>query len=281
MKERQHQKLRSKRRNITETLFPSNVKLLQLPLFDFVFTRETKISGIMRLSTFITVFSAALSFSDAFCPSPFNDSSFSSTLSTSAGDCDYHKESSQSSLSRRAFVSSISSLIAATSTIAKADDTENVLDPAVVERTFLRGKVTTKSDVNFPEDTSSSALYITARPNKADNVPRAILDGSNGKPPPVLVARFANPQFRFEFSLSTADLTQEGVSASEQNHFWFEGQDLIVSARWDTDGNASTRDPTDLVGRSQYASKGGDDAIVQLEGRGMTGKFVTGKATKR
>lgn len=41
-------------------------------------------------------------------------------------------------------------------------------------------------------DLSKCALYITARPNTADNVPRAILDGSRGKPPPVLIARIAN-----------------------------------------------------------------------------------------
>jgi hypothetical protein len=43
---------------------------------------------------------------------------------------------------------------------------------------------------------------------------------------------------------------------------------------------ASTRDPTDLVGRSLYVSKGGDDVVVQIGGRGITGKFVTGKAKK-
>jgi hypothetical protein len=149
-----------------------------------------------------------------------------------------------------------------------------------MKKTFFRGKVMTSPDVKFPEETSSSALYVTARPNKADNVPRAILDGSNGKPPPVLVARYANPQFPFDFSLTKADLTQEGLSTSESDQFWFEGQDLIVSARWDTDGTASTRDPTDLVGRSLYVSKGGDDVVVQIGGRGITGKFVTGKAKK-
>ncbi len=196
---------------------------------------------------------------------------------------------------RRSFVASIP-MLAFASTTARAEesssipinDNESVKVPEVFEKSFLKGQVTTKADVVFPEDTTSSALYITARPNKADNVPRAILDGSNGKPPPVLVARYENPKFPFDFSLSKKDLTQEGASSStpEQNTFWFEGQDLVVSARWDTDGSASTRDPTDLVGRSlasaAKSSKGpdGTDAIVQLEGRGMTGKFVTGKAKK-
>lgn len=167
-----------------------------------------------------------------------------------------------------------------------------------VERSLLKGKVTSTTQIDLPEgiDPTLSALYITARPNKADNVPRAILDGSNGKPPPILAARFANPIFPFEFDLSTLDLTQEGIGIGfsdnnqqsddaneKQKRFWFEGQDLIVSARFDTDGVAATRSPTDLVGRAQYtysASQSSGDAIptvtIPLQGRGFTGKLVTG-----
>ena len=167
-----------------------------------------------------------------------------------------------------------------------------------VERSLLKGKVTSTTQIDLPEgiDPTLSALYITARPNKADNVPRAILDGSNGKPPPILAARFANPTFPFEFDLSTLDLTQEGIGIGfsdnnqqsddgneKQKRFWFEGQDLIVSARFDTDGVAATRSPTDLVGRAQYtysASQSSGDTIptvtVPLQGRGFTGKLVTG-----
>lgn len=185
-----------------------------------------------------------------------------------------------SELSRREMFSIATSLttLATTSSIARADDTSTDAN----ERILIRGKVSLKSDDGFPEDTTSSALYITARPNKPDNVPKAILDGSNGKPPPVLAARIPNPQFPFEFSLSTADLTLEGASKLESavNVYWFEGQDLIISARWDTDGVASTRDPTDLVGRSQYVASKGDGVMLQIGGRGLTGKLITGKAKK-
>ena len=68
-------------------------------------------------------------------------------------------------------------------------------------------------EIDKPIDDQTPALYITARPNKPDNVPKAILDGSRGKPPPVLIARYPlpksnsedldwNTQFPFEFTLT-------------------------------------------------------------------------------
>eukprot|EP00558_Chaetoceros_sp_UNC1202_P006936 CAMPEP_0197238406 /NCGR_PEP_ID=MMETSP1429-20130617/4873_1 /TAXON_ID=49237 /ORGANISM="Chaetoceros sp., Strain UNC1202" /LENGTH=176 /DNA_ID=CAMNT_0042697541 /DNA_START=232 /DNA_END=762 /DNA_ORIENTATION=+ len=150
------------------------------------------------------------------------------------------------------------------------------------DKTFIRGKVTLNSLEGFPDDTSSSALYITARPIRPDNVPKAILDGSNGKPPPVLAARVSNPSFPFDFQLTGADLTIEGVSSSsrETDQYWFGGQDLVISARWDTDGVAATREATDLVGRTQYFASKDHDIEVALTGRGFTGKLVTGKSKK-
>lgn len=163
-----------------------------------------------------------------------------------------------------------------------------VAGDAKSSRTLVKGEVTLKAPERFPEDTSTSALYITARPNKADNVPKAILDGSNGKPPPVLAARFINPSFPFEFELSELDLTVEGIaqvtqvkSQSVSNNYWWEDQDLIISGRWDTDGIAATRDPTDLVGRSQFYASRNDKVDLQIGGRGATGKLVTGKRPSR
>jgi hypothetical protein len=167
----------------------------------------------MKISIFIVVLSATLVLSEALA------------LSSMLVGGEHVEKAGRSLCNRRGFVSIVSfgTAVLSTKHIAKADDAET-------EKTFFRGKVMTSPDVKFPEETSSSALYVTARPNKADNVPRAILDGSNGKPPPVLVARYANPQFPFDFSLTKADLTQEGLSTSESDQFWFEGQDLIVSA---------------------------------------------------
>ena len=122
---------------------------------------------------------------------------------------------------------------------------------------------------------STSALYITARPNTADNVPRAILDGSRGKPPPVLIVRLSDvTSFPLSYSFTDNDVTVEG-QAQDGGYWWF-GAPLVVSARWDTDGVAATRDPDDLVGRSVSTS---GKVTVELQGRGAAGKFFTAKKT--
>jgi hypothetical protein len=118
--------------------------------------------------------------------------------------------------------------------------------------------------------------------------------------------------------LKRADLTYEGASSSSSSSMssvaadgggigrerddvvlWWADDDLIVSARLDTDGNASTRDATDLVGRGIYrppsptsssssssssrsTPSSGDayDASVvhiELRGRGMFGMSVTAR----
>ena len=141
-------------------------------------------------------------------------------------------------------------------------------------RVFVRGRITVEGG---EPTSSSSALYITARPAKAADVPRAILDGSNGKPPPCLAARIplTSDSFPYEFSLSDLDLTPEGASSAESGR-WFDGIDLVVSARYDTDGVAATRDPTDLVGRA-IARR--EPIVIQLKGRGFGGKLVTSKGS--
>ena len=130
---------------------------------------------------------------------------------------------------------------------------------------------------------SEPALYITCRPDRPDNVPAAILSGTRGKPPPVLAARFAKPSFPFSFSLTDDNLTAEGMAASSSSSstktFWWENDDLIVSARWDSDGAAATRSPEDLVGRGLLRRKIDDSVVVvQLEDRGAFGKFATKKS---
>ncbi len=121
------------------------------------------------------------------------------------------------------------------------------------------------------------ALYVTVRPNRPDNVPRAILDGSRGKPPPVLAARFENPGFPFEFGLGEKDLTPEGLG-NESGGYWWSSDDLIVSARWDSDGVAATRSPEDLVGRNLWKRGTTGGFVLDLQGRGSFGKFATKKS---
>lgn len=153
---------------------------------------------------------------------------------------------------------------------------------------LLKGTVTLPPGITLPPTTtdppSTAALYITARPNTPDNVPRAILDGSRGKPPPVLTARLTDCySFPIEFALTAEDLTAEGrgVVGEGSGGYWWGGEDLVVSARWDTDGVAATRDPSDLVGRGvALSSKEGGGVVVPLQGRGFTGKLVTGKGKR-
>ena len=169
---------------------------------------------------------------------------------------------------------------------------------------FVRGRVTLQSPSLLEDivasssassnDSSSYALYVTARPSIPDNVPTAILDGSRGRPPPVLSARYPNPTFPFDFALTAKDFTTEGgasmmiVNGDDNSaardersgvvEVWWSGQDLVVSARLDTDGIASTRDTTDLVGRGIFHGAMSYDTVsIQLGGRGMFGKRVTGK----
>jgi hypothetical protein len=142
------------------------------------------------------------------------------------------------------------------------------------------------------DDSNSSksptpALYITARPNVPDNVPKAVLDGSRGKPPPILAARYENPDFPFHFTLSEKDLTLEGVAGATSDadsniitNAWWTDDDLIISARYDSDGVAATRSPDDKVGRTLWkrSSNTNDTGVqINLTGRGAFGKFATKK----
>ena len=186
--------------------------------------------------------------------------------------------------------------------ISHADDGSAILSPANKGTAFLSGTVTLPPGMTAPggednnniegaDSSSKSALYITARPNRPDNVPKAILDGSRGKSPPVLTARFESPVFPLQFNLSERDLTPEGADnnngndqTTNTNTFWWAADDLIVSARWDSDGVAATRSPEDLVGRNLWkhniAVNNKDDSggfVLSLQGRGSFGKFATKK----
>ena len=147
--------------------------------------------------------------------------------------------------------------------------------------TYVKGIATLQAGVSMPDEIGAgAALYITCRPNRPDNVPKAILDGSRGKAPPVLAARFADPKFPFAFTLTSENLTPEGASVVEgSSSAWWKSDDLVVTARLDSDGVAATRDPNDLVGRGYYSSNSSRDAVtvLELQGRGFFGKSVTGK----
>lgn len=140
------------------------------------------------------------------------------------------------------------------------------------------GTVSVKPGV-VPPTQEGGALYVTARVVPSNNVGRYV---TAGKVPPLATARFAAPiAFPFEVRLTAGEhLTPEfaGVPRDEWG-----GQDLTLSARWDVDGTAATRDPDDLVGRGLLEKTGKTDASrwrkaeVVLEGRGLTGRILTGK----
>jgi hypothetical protein len=150
---------------------------------------------------------------------------------------------------------------------------------------LVKGTVSLPSNMEQHDESptfATAALYITCRPNRPDNVPQAILQGTRGKAPPVLAARFEHPtSFPFVFELTSNDLTLEGGASNTNGDYWWSQEDLIVSARLDSDGIAATRSPEDLVGRGMYVYTNGrnEPAFIQLQGRGSFGKFATRKTT--
>jgi hypothetical protein len=149
---------------------------------------------------------------------------------------------------------------------------------------LLRGSVALQWETLWEKSNhDNAALYITVRPSTVDDIPRAILDGTGGKPPPILAARFPLQELPMTYSLMLQDLTVEGRDLWTLNpQQTMNARDWIVSARLDSDGVAATRDPTDLVGRNYYthtSSKTGLPLTVDLElqGRGIGGKFFTRK----
>ena len=171
-----------------------------------------------------------------------------------------------STVRRRGFLKGLMTGYWSISAFSKPTFADEIEPSSSNQKVFVKGTVNLPAKLELPPDTSSSALYVTVRPNNPVNVPKAILDGSNGKPPPILSIKITNINaFPCEFKLTDNDLTLEGNAKIRQDNgeekFWWEGQDLIVSSRWDTDGVAATRDPTDLVGRSYYLASTGDDVV--------------------
>ena len=123
---------------------------------------------------------------------------------------------------------------------------------------------------------AEAALYVTVRPAEAGG--GALQAGT--KVVPLATARVAAPiAFPYKFQLTEADLTDEYKSIELSS---FKNLDLLVSARFDGDGVAATRGPDDLVGRGLLRKAGSSEptswkpAVVELQGRGLTGRLLTG-----
>ena len=156
-------------------------------------------------------------------------------------------------------VSSVPAFLASQSTFA-ADETASSFQ--------LEVTITLPSNVDREELLGpDTALYVTARPTEnsaADQV------WKGRRVPPVLTTRVAKPS-DLRTVLTEKDATPEGMTWDG----WKTGP-LVVSARLDTDGIASTRNSTDLVGQGSVAAKQ-STVTIPLQGRGLAGKILTGR----
>jgi hypothetical protein len=80
--------------------------------------------------------------------------------------------------------------------------------------------------------------------------------GSRGGPP-LAVLRVPQPQFPYAFELSQANVMIPSLR--------FSGE-MDVTARLDSDGNAMTKDATDLEGRAAAARRPGDSGVLIVLG---------------
>ena len=143
--------------------------------------------------------------------------------------------------------------------------------------TVARGSVALPSGLTaVGSDLPGAALYVTAKPIDTSTG----IYAQAGKVPPLAAARYPSPiEWPFSFSLTTNDLTPEFANVDPSA---YSGVDLSVTARYDTDGVAATRGPDDLVGRATQSKRGATDpeawspAMVELQGRGLTGRLLTG-----
>jgi len=147
--------------------------------------------------------------------------------------------------------------------------------PACGSRAVATGTISLQPGVRAVDD-ASAALYVTARP--AESVGGALQAGT--KVVPLATARYSSPiAFPFDYCLTLDNLTAEYQSADATT---YETLDLLVSARLDGDGVAATRGPDDLVGRGLLKKAASREpaqwraAPVELQGRGLTGRLLTG-----
>ena len=153
---------------------------------------------------------------------------------------------------------------------------------------------------NFPPDVLATA-YITLG-NRAD-LDRILCTGIDENPALYVTARVGargrvlasvklplstlpTPPFPLEVQLKEGDIYADTPQAQHAVAEEIKTADLVLSARLDTDGNAATRSPEDLVGQgTMYKFKAEDSAQwarapVTLTGRGAFGEFVTGGSSK-
>jgi len=118
---------------------------------------------------------------------------------------------------------------------------------------------------------STGAVYVTAR---LAGVKKGLSTNRDLSPvASIKIPVDPSTTLPLNFQMTENDLTPEGMDSGGT---WWKSKDLVLSARWDEDGDASTRGPNDLVGRCTY-KPGGGGAVLELQGRGIAGQFATRK----
>jgi len=127
---------------------------------------------------------------------------------------------------------------------------------------IVSGVVSLTDSPPLPE---TAALYVTVKRGAA---PQAVVGLVRGAPaPPLGAVRIAKPSFPCDFKITKADLFPEFQDID------LTGQALTVSARLDSDGQAATRSPDDLVA-STFINSPSDVATLELRGRGFVSKLM-------
>lgn len=138
----------------------------------------------------------------------------------------------------------------------------------------ISGTITLVEGVHAPESLEK-ALYITAKPDLGFINSQLLLR----KFPAVMSKRIPGEKVNFPLQYTISEKEDGTEDVNLQRTKWV-GLPMIVSARYDTDGVAATRDETDLVGKGD-SSRNEDDswqkADIELSDRGVGGKLVTAK----
>ncbi|KAG5192063.1 hypothetical protein JKP88DRAFT_294230 [Tribonema minus] len=158
----------------------------------------------------------------------------------------------------------------ATTMPASYPSTLLIADTADTTPAVIKGVVSLDTGAVAPPQ-AGSALFVTARLR----APQASAV--------VAAAKYAEPALPFEFEIAAGDLTPDGQEFVKSATAPL--ADLTISARLDSDGDANTRSPDDLVGRStvrgfapgRTTSAAATEANVKLVGRGIGGKFITAR----
>lgn len=155
-----------------------------------------------------------------------------------------------SSVSRRAAL-----IGGGSSTIVALDNEEDVV---------VAGTLSLSSEDEPPPDTAKGAVYVTVKLGASTDSTMSLVRAA----PLAAVAaiRLTDVTFPVSFRVTSADLFPDAPRVPP-------GASLTVSARYDADGIAATRDPDDLVA-SAFTKQNDQQLALKLQPRGLVSKFM-------